>query len=130
MATNSLVFKNVKTVTVAGNSITSPVSVTLEYEDNYIQDATNGASYPNATGTGARVRRFTVEARDPLTLYAALGDYGSNSFTLIKITNSAEASPADVAFSLGSGACVSFSGGGGVGEVASFSVTVVLVGAS
>lgn len=130
MPTNSLVFKNVKTVTVAGNSISNPISVTLEYDDAYIQDATNGASFPTKTGTGARVRRLTVEARDPVTLFAALGDYGSNSFILIKITNSAEASPADVTFSLGSGACVSFSGGVDVGEPGSFSVSVILVGAS
>ena len=120
------VFKNVKTVSVAGKAITCPTSVTVEWEDNFIQDSCDGSFFPTKTTYGARVRSVTVNARDPITLFSAVGQEGACSFVLQDGEGGS-----DTTFTLGTGRGASFSfGSGDTGELGSGSITAMLKGAT
>lgn len=118
-------FKNVKTVTIGGVSITDPTSVTYGWSDDLQSDATDGATFNTKQAFGRRERTMVVNGRDSVSLFSALGDEGSCSFTLQDGEGGA-----DTEYSVGTGKVVQMSfGSGDVGALGSGSVTAILKGA-
>jgi len=100
------IFKNVKTVTVGGVSITSPLTLSLEYEGAMGTDKVDGGAYPSEIAVGAQVRKITVTCRDPITALSARGAKGACSFILVQ---GGDASGDTTAYTLADGTCGNFS---------------------